>query len=217
MRQDISQLSDSLSSLVATYAWSCKYTYFTREGRGRGMLFKLLWDDLEVGAFESSRKLAAKCISIMMGGGKCHSRNWQYPALQTLDQNVFPTEAVSSRRQRKAKLPAPGCQVLPLHLGVSGRGYDKESSNERDADLVFPQVCKSNEHQESNENALPSKRTGDQLPSHKSKGGRTTATNINFCFALFARQVWAPHVSQADWNTFHFFSVSRLSGYRMPL
>lgn len=35
MRKDISQLSDSLSSLVTIYACSCKYTYFTREGRGR--------------------------------------------------------------------------------------------------------------------------------------------------------------------------------------
>lgn len=44
MRKDIAQLSDSLSSLVTICACSCKYTYFTREGRGWERLFKLSFE-----------------------------------------------------------------------------------------------------------------------------------------------------------------------------
>lgn len=50
-------------------------------------------------------------------GGKCHSGNWQYPGLWVLHQDVFPTEAFSSRRQRKAELPGPRSGVLPPILG----------------------------------------------------------------------------------------------------
>ena len=46
-------------------------------------------------------------------GGKCHSGNWQYLGLWVLDQDVFPTEAFSSRRQRKAELLGPISRVLP--------------------------------------------------------------------------------------------------------
>lgn len=50
-------------------------------------------------------------------GGKCHSGNCLYPGLPALHQKtIFPTEAVSSRSQRKPELPGSGNRVLPRAL-----------------------------------------------------------------------------------------------------
>lgn len=132
-------------------------------------------------------------------GGKCHSENWQYPGLWALDQNVFPIEAVSSRKTEKQSRLDLKSSPSPYTGGLSReRGYYKESNNKRHVDLVFSQACKSNEHQERNEQALLSNCTGNQLLSQKSKDGRTTAMKINLCFMLFISRLWSLSICKLD-------------------
>ena len=69
----------------------------------------------------------------------------------------------------------------------------------------FLRHVNSNEHQERNEKALPSKCIGNQLLSQKSKDGRITETKINLCFVLFTPRPWNPYVSQMDGSMFSFF------------